>query len=88
MDEILIPSDNLRRVADEFASASKESQAIMKRLEKATTQLEEKWAGATHQIFHKNYKDWRAHMQIYAVLLDSIARELNGIADRFEHVDG
>lgn len=87
MDELIIPSEELHVVAKEFSTASKESQAIIDRLDKATKNLEEKWAGATQQVFYKHYTDWQAHMRIYATLLNNIAQELHGLAERFEQID-
>jgi WXG100 family type VII secretion target len=85
--ELSIPSNDLRRVAEAFADASKESQSILKRLEETTSDLEEKWEGATQQVFYQHYKDWHAHMEIYADLLTNISRELQGLAERFEEAD-
>jgi WXG100 family type VII secretion target len=87
MDELIVPADELHIVATEFSTASKESQAIIDRLDKATKQLEEKWVGATQQAFYKHYTDWEAHMRIYAMLLKNIAGELHGLAERFEKID-
>jgi WXG100 family type VII secretion target len=88
MDELRIPSTDLRQAAAEFAKASKESQEIVDRLEKASAQLEQKWAGVTQQLFYKHYKDWRLQMKAYAGFLKNIANELSAIADRFEKADG
>lgn len=87
MDELLIPSDELHFVAKEFASASKESQVILDRLEKATNQLEGKWAGATRQVFYKHYVEWQIHMRNQASILNNIAQEIHGLAERFEKLD-
>jgi WXG100 family type VII secretion target len=87
MEELIVPSDDLHLVAKEFSKASKESQEIIDRLEKVTKQLEEKWSGATQQVFYKHYKDWQAHMRIYATFLKEIAQELYGLAERFEQID-
>jgi WXG100 family type VII secretion target len=87
MDELIVPAEELHIVASEFSTASKESQVIIDRLGKVTKQLEEKWVGATQQAFYKHYTEWEAHMRIYATLLNNIADELHGLAERFEKID-
>jgi WXG100 family type VII secretion target len=85
--EFLVSSEDLHRAALEFAQAGKDSQAVIKRLEKATGVLEDKWSGVTQETFYKHYREWRSQMGGFAVLLNGIAQQLNAIADRFEQAD-
>lgn len=87
MSELLISPEELHRAAQEFSLGSKESQAIVKRLETATAELENKWAGAAQQVFFKNYKEWRQHMGGFVALLNGISQELHAMAERFEQAD-
>ena len=87
MAELVISSEDLHRAAREFAQASKDSQAVIKRLEKATGVLEEKWSGVTQEMFYKHYREWRSQMGGFAILLNGISQQLNAIADRFDQAD-
>jgi WXG100 family type VII secretion target len=88
VDEVVIPCEDLREASEAFSAASKESLAVLERLEKATADLEAKWDGASQQTFFKNYRDWRTHMRLYAGLLADIAKEILSLAERFERADG
>lgn len=87
MEALRIPVDELQHVAHEFRTASQESQAMLARLEKVTSDLEEQWGGATQQAFYSHYKQWQMQMQLYAALLQSIALELETLADGFLSAD-
>jgi WXG100 family type VII secretion target len=88
MSERFIPSDDLRRAALEFAKANKEALTILKRLETATKNLEEKWTGPTQEMFLRHYKSCHSLFENAATHMDLIAKELEAIADRFEAIDG
>ena len=88
MPELLIPSSDLHQAAEEFSKAKKETLAIIKRLEKTTTALEDQWAGATKQVFYKHYQDWMQQMEGFNHLLGVISQEMHAMADRFEDIDG
>lgn len=87
MGRMVIPSEDVHKLAEEFLAASKDTQAVLNRLEKATSQIEEKWSGVTQEAFYVYYKDWREHLEKFSVLLGSIAKELHVIADRYEQAD-
>ena len=87
MSEMQIQPDELRQSAEEFNKAGKETQAILKRLDDSTGELEKKWAGAAQQIFFKQYKDLRQYMEAFSVLLGNVSLEMQAMADRYEKAD-
>lgn len=87
MTEFSVPTDELYEAAKEFDEVGKASQLLVERLERATSELEKKWSGAAKQVFFKNYKQWHQTMQGHIALLNSISREMNAMADRFEQAD-
>jgi WXG100 family type VII secretion target len=87
MGERFVPSDDLRRVALEFAEASEEALTILKRLELASKELDEKWTGSTQEMFTKHYESCRSLFENAATHMDLIAKELEAIADRYETAD-
>jgi WXG100 family type VII secretion target len=87
MPELLIPPTELHQAAEEFSKAKKETEAIIKRLEKTTSSLEDQWGGATQQVFYKHYKDWMQQVEGFNHLLGVISQEMHAMADRFEDID-
>lgn len=87
MDQLLIQPDELRKAAQEFTQASKDTAATLKRLDDATGELESKWAGVSQQVFYKQYTELRQYMAGFSALLTNIAREMNAMAERFEDAD-
>lgn len=87
MSEMRLAPDGLQQAAATLAEASRDSQDIIRRVEAAMAGLEGKWAGATQQAFHQNYRDWREYMAGTAALLKIIATELDATADRFQTLD-
>lgn len=87
MTELLIQPDELRKSADEFSRAGKEIQAILTRLNDTTGELEKNWAGASQQIFFKQYLELRQYLEGFAGLLSNIQLEMQAMADRYESID-
>jgi WXG100 family type VII secretion target len=77
----------IRRAAEEFASAGRDSQTIIKRLEEAVAELETGWSGVTQEMFYHHYTEWRNLMQGHVALLLHIAQEMHAIAERYEGAD-
>lgn len=87
MGEQKLSLPEVRRSAEEFARAGRDSQAIVNRLEKSITKLEKAWGGVTGEIFYSHYKDWLVLMQGHIALLQRISQELQALAERYERVD-
>ena len=87
MPELLISPNDLHHAADEFSKAHKETQALIKRLGETTTALEDKWSGASQQMFYKYYKDWMQNIEGPNHLLSVISEEMHAMAERFENID-
>lgn len=87
MGEQKLSLTEVRRTAEEFARAGRDSQAIVNRLEKSIEKLEKAWGGVTGEMFYSHYKDWRVLMQGHIALLLRIAQELQALAERYERVD-
>jgi WXG100 family type VII secretion target len=87
MTILKVNPEDLRAAANELAEAHKESQATLTRVDQAMTALENKWQGASRQIFYRNYKDWRTAMGGMAVLLKQISREMTEMAADFKKAD-
>ncbi len=86
-DSISLTPDDLYQAAQAFSQVSKESQALVDRLEKATAGLETKWTGVTRQMFYHQYKEWCEYTASLAGLLDGVADEMRSLAEGFEKID-
>ena len=87
MADMLIQPDELRKAAAEFIHAGRDTTDILKRLDDTTSELEKQWAGATQQVFFKQYRDLRGYMEGFSALMENISREMNAMAERFEEED-
>lgn len=87
MARIRITPEQVRNVAQQFHSASQESQGIVDRLNGAMGQIEPEWEGITKQRFWGEYEQWRGSMNQFTRLLDSIGGQLDAIASRFAAAD-
>ncbi len=87
MSEHILSVDKIEATAEEFECAARDSQAIMKRLEKAITKLEKERNGVSHEIFYGHYAEWHRLMQGNVVLLMRIAKEMQALADRYQRAD-
>ena len=87
MSEQILSVAKIRDAAKEFAHAGRDSQAIMKRLEKAVSKLEKEWSGVNQETFYTHYSEWRNLMQGHVVLLMRIAMEMQALAERYERAD-
>lgn len=77
-----IPSE-LNKAGKEFRGASKDTQAIVRKLEQTISSLETCWADASQQRFFEYYKEWHQHMQGFSQILEEIASELDAVSDRY-----
>jgi WXG100 family type VII secretion target len=82
-----IYSHDLHEAAEQFKLASKDTLEISKRLDNTISQLDKKWEGASKQVFYKQYQQWSQAEEGFMIFLNSIAQELNAMADRYEQID-
>jgi len=87
MTDLLIQPEELYKSAQDFIKASKDTQAIIKRLDQSTNGLEKKWTGVSQQLFFKQYQELRQYMQGFSELMKNISREMQAMAARFEKAD-
>lgn len=87
MSDITLQPDQLRQAADVFSGAGKDTQAILKKLDDATSELEKHWDGVNQQVFYKQYRELRQYMQGFSGLLANISTEMQAMAQRFEDAD-
>ena len=87
MSEVAVSPSELHDVAAEFAKASHDSKATIRRLEALAAHVQEKWSHLAGGAFSTYFKEWRGHMQGHVALLDVIAHELHAAADHFERAD-
>jgi WXG100 family type VII secretion target len=87
MTQRQVPTQGLRRVAEEFARAGRVSEETLTRLDRMLEALEREWDGATQEAFYLQFRSLRPHMARLGAHLDLIAREVDGVVERFESVD-
>lgn len=87
MARIRITPDQVRGVAQQFKSASGESQGMVQKLQSAINSLESEWEGMTKQRFYQEFQQWQQTMSQFVELLNGIGQQLDAIAARFEAAD-
>jgi WXG100 family type VII secretion target len=87
MARILVTPEQAHDVANQFNSASQESEQMVQRLESTMNNLQPNWDGMTAQRFYGDYENWRNNMRQFVQLLSQISQELHAIADRFAAAD-
>ena len=87
MSTVTLSTQDLKEAAEEFETASKESQELVSKLAKATEGLKGKWSGAAQQAFYRHHDEWQALMQGQVALLTGISLELRALAERYEQAD-
>jgi len=87
MGDLIIQPEELQKSAQAFKKASKDTSAILKKLDETTSSLENKWSGVTQQTFYKQYRELRQYMEGFAAMMTNIAQEMQAMADRFEKAD-
>ena len=83
-----ISPSELEKAAQEFKTASLETDQMMSRLEKVIKNLETSWEDAGQQVFFQYYQEWHAHISGISQLLSLTGDELNAIAERYSSADG
>jgi WXG100 family type VII secretion target len=78
---------DLKNTADEFMRAGRDSQAVLKRLDKSMAMLEKSWDGVSQEAFYKHFNEWKNLMQGHIALLHRIAQEMTALAERYENAD-
>lgn len=87
MVRIKVTPEQVHEVANQFKQASQQSQEIVNRLQSTMSSLQPEWEGMTQQRFYGEYEQWRNSMNQFVQLLQSIAQQLDAIADRFAAAD-
>lgn len=87
MGSVNLSTQHILTAAQEFASASKESQALVANLDKVTEDLKAKWSGSAQQAFYQHHVEWRTLMRGQVALLAAISSELQALAARYEKAD-
>lgn len=87
MGEILIDSDKLLAAGKSFSGAAEQIRAILEDLNRAVDDLEKGWAGATQQVFYKQYTDLRGYLEVFAETSAGVAKELNLLVEEMEKLD-
>lgn len=87
MPTIKVPISELSNTASELAKASKEIFLAISNVEKMMTGLQVSWDDASKQPFFQSYKIWRKDAQGTGETLSLLARELDGIAKRYEQIN-
>jgi WXG100 family type VII secretion target len=82
-----VPTDDLRRMAEEFARAGRVSEETLARLDRMLETLEKKWGGATQQAFYLQFRSLRPQIARLGAHMDLIAREVDALVERFESAD-
>jgi WXG100 family type VII secretion target len=77
----------IREAADEFESASKESQALVGKLEKVAGGLKGSWSGPTQEAFYRHFEEWQRLMRLQVALLTTISAQLRELAERYAKAD-
>jgi WXG100 family type VII secretion target len=87
MASVALSTKDILAAADEFESASRQSQELVESLEKVTVGLKGKWSGSAQEAFYKHHDEWQALMRGQVALLTGIAFELKALAERYEKAD-
>lgn len=87
MARIKVTPEQVRQVATQFKQASQQSLEIVNNLNRTMSSLQPEWEGMTQQRFYTEYEQWRSSMNQFVQLLNSIAQQLDAIAERFASVD-
>lgn len=87
MARILVTPEQIHKVANQFNTASQDSEQMVQRLQSTLTSLEPDWDGMTAERFYGDYENWRNSMTQFVQLLAQISQEMHAIADRFAAAD-
>lgn len=87
MASVNLSTEHILTAAQEFESASKESQELVANLDKVTEDLKVKWSGSAQHAFYRHHAEWRTLMRGQVALLAAISSELHALAARYEKAD-
>jgi len=87
MASVNLSTEHILTAAQEFESASKESQELVANLDKVTEDLKVKWSGSAQQAFYRHHTEWRMLMRGQVALLAALSRELHDLAARYAKTD-
>jgi WXG100 family type VII secretion target len=87
MTDTQVQPEELYKSAQDFSKASKDLQAINKRLIRSTSNLENKWAGASRQVFYRRFEELKEYMEGMSSLMKNISQEMQAMAERFQKAD-
>ena len=88
MARIVIAPERVRDVSNQFRQSGQQAQEIINRLESTLNTLYSEWEGMSEQRFMNDYNASKSIMQKFTELMEKVAQELNGIAERFAAADG
>jgi len=88
MARIVITPERVREVSNQFRQSGQQSREIINRLEATLNSLYAEWEGMSEQRFMQEYNSSKTLMNQFIELMERIAQELNGIAERFAAADG
>lgn len=86
-EKITITPEQVEEMARHFVSGGEQSRQIMARLQQSVQSLEQDWEGVSKQRFVQDFQEADKQMQALARMLESIALELNALANRFRLID-
>jgi WXG100 family type VII secretion target len=87
MASVNLSTEHILTAAQEFGSASKESQELVANLDKVTEDLKAKWSGSAQHAFYQHHAEWRMLMRGQVTLLAAISSELHALAARYQKAD-
>lgn len=84
---IKVSPEQIRQMASQFRQGSEQSRQVLANLNSTVETIQTEWEGITQQRFFQEFEQWKASMTQFAQQLEDIARQLDGVAARFETVD-
>jgi WXG100 family type VII secretion target len=87
MASVNLSTEHILTAAQEFGSASKQSQELVANLDKVTEDLKAKWSGSAQHAFYQHHAEWRMLMRGQVALLAAISSELHALAARYQKAD-
>ena len=84
---INVELDELRNQADEFDNESGEQQELISRCDTLVEGLDEMWEGSAKDAFQEQWEGLKPTLEQAVELLESISKQLNGVADTMENTD-
>ena len=84
---MFVEPDELRKTAAEFMTARTEYGTASKRMDDALSELKKNWGGVSQEAFYSEYEVLHQYMEAFGKLVETIARDMNELADEYEKAD-